>query len=269
MIELPDVVDYTLVLGIDAKHLEQLQLVWPTWIKHKPEFLRRRVVAFFDKDQVTESDVRRVIKHPGLRLVQWPLPGVEYIGDPSSKWHHPQRYKMLSGFVHVPAFAVDTPYWLKIDTDVVATGKPDWIEPSWFASTPAIVAHRWAFTKPAAQMDQLDAWVDAHRTKLIPLSSNPPLNLHPQPGSDRIGHRRIISWCGFFSTLLTRIASQMASDTVGRYQLPVPSQDGYLWYVATRLGHQVIRTNMKERGWEWWSTMGNIRQAAERASRGF
>lgn len=257
--------NYTLVLGVDERHLRQLGLVWPTWIKHKPSLLQQPVVIFYDRDCIKESDVTKVVKHPHLRLCSWPPDGVTYQGDPSSKWHHPQRYKMLAGFVHVPALTVETPYWLKLDTDVVATGQDDWIHPEWFHGEPGIVAHRWGFTKPPEQMQLLDRWVDQYRRTLVLLSSREPVNLVPEPGASKINHPRIISWCGFFSTTMTRLASGFANITVGEYQLPVPSQDGYLWYIAKRLEFKIVRTIMKEKGWEWWCTDKNVKQAAERS----
>lgn len=258
--------DYTLVIGVDRKHLDQLRLVWPTWMRHKPEFAEKQVVIFYDHESgLTEENIRSVAKHRHLRVCQWPFPDVKYAGDETSKWYHPQRYKMLAGFVHVPALLVNTPYWLKLDTDVVATGQRDWIDLKWFKNNPAIVAHRWGFTKPANQMDLLDAWVEKNRKHIPLLSSEPPLELHPQPGSERVGHKRIISWCGFFSTIMTRLAASFASSTCGPFQLPVPSQDGYLWYVSERMRFDIQRTNMKELGWEWWSTDKNVRAAAQRA----
>jgi len=58
------------------------------------------------------------------------------------------------------------------------------------------------------------------------------------------------------------MASQLSN---GIFQLPVSSQDGYLWYMATRGGRQVIRANMKSRGWQHWSTWGNVKKHAEEA----
>ena len=259
--------EYTLVIGTDDNHFAQLCLVWPTWIKHKPDLLKQPLVIFYDRDStLSVSQIQRAIKHPQLRIVEWPDDAsIRYVGDPHSKWYHPQRYKMLAGFVHVPARMVSTPYWLKIDTDVVATGVPDWIDTRWFDNVPSIVAHRWFMTKPPNQMDLLDKWVDANRQEMLVLSTNPPLNLHPEEGADKIQHKRIISWCGFFNTVMTRYASKLAEQTCGPGQLPVPSQDGYLWYIASRMKTPIVRTNMKSLGWEWWSTMGNVRQAVDRS----
>ena len=260
--------DYTLVVGVDQRHLKQLELVWPTWIKHKPSLLKQPMVVFYDRDCVKEQDVTKVVRHPNLRTCSWPPDGVTYQGDTNTKWHHPQRYKMLAGFVHVPALTVETPYWLKLDTDVVATGQDDWINPEWFIGDPGIVAHRWGFTKPPEQMQQLDAWVEKFRNDMHLLYFKPALNLVPEPGASKVNHPRIISWCGFFSTLVTRLAAGFANRTIGECQLPVPSQDGFLWYVAKRMEFRIVRTIMKDKGWEWWCTDKNVRQAAERSLHG-
>lgn len=255
-----------MVVGVDGYHLSQLSLVWSTWKRHKPDLLNHPMIVFFDRDQVMPSQVRDIVDHSNLKLVAWPdADWVSYPGDPSDKWTNPQRYRMLSGFVHVPATHVETRYWLKIDTDVVASGKADWIDPLWFRDEPAIVAHKWAFTKPADQMLKLDAWVDRFAGHLPALTEKPPLNMIPKPDSDRIGHKRVISWCGFFHFDLTTLASRWAEQTVGHGLLPVPSQDGYMFYLAKRLGLEVKRVDMKRAGFEHWHTMGNVIQAAERA----
>lgn len=257
-------VGYTLVVGVDAKHLWQLSCVFPTWKKHKPELDFVPMVVFYDHNEVKESDIQKVIRREA-HLIPWPPDGVEYEGDPHDKWTNPQRAKMLSGFVHVPAMAVATDYWLKIDTDVVATGEPNWVKGRWFDNSPAIVCHRWGFTRPPDQMLYLDKWVYENRSKVGMLAHKPPLHLVPEEGSDRLRHSRIISWCGFFCTALTKYASQAARTVCGDGKLPVPSQDGYLWYVATRMDLRVSTPNMKKLGWEHWSTSRNVQEHAAEA----
>lgn len=259
--------EYTLVVGVDRRHIRQFEMVWPTWRKHKPSLLKAPMVIFYDRLEVSEAWITRFVDHPNLVLIPWPAPGVVYEGDPNDKWTHPQRSKMLAGFVHVPASVVTTPYWLKVDTDVVANSIDDWIDEKWFDGNPGIVAHRWGFTKPPNQIELLDRWAERYKQFLPLLTKTPPLDLHPNPGSDRVSHKRIISWCGFFSTTLTRYASHAATLICGEGQLPVPSQDGYLWYVAARMEQPIVRTMMKSRGWEWWNTEPNIRRAAEEALR--
>ena len=255
---------YTLVLGIDARHLKQLRLTWPTWARHKPSLLKVPMLVFYDREQVSPREIRETVNHPNLLSAPWPMDQVEYPADDGTKWGSQQRYKMLSGFVHVPASLVSTPYWLKLDT-VVATGKDDWIDERWFEGSPAIVAHRWSFTKPAEQILELDRWTSYNSSRLPELSQNPPLNLVPNPGSDRVGHNRIISWCGFFNTEFTRLCSGWAIDTIGPGLLPVPSQDGFMWYCAKRGNYPIIRVNMKDRGWQQWSNDENVRKYSEEA----
>jgi hypothetical protein len=97
------------------------------------------------------------------------------------------------------------------------------------------------------------------------LLDHPPLKLMPQPGEDRLGHQRIISWGGFFETDFTRYCSRLANEYSGYGQLPVPTQDGYLWYVAKRLGRGIVRANLKSRGWQQWNTYHNIKAHAQQA----
>lgn len=252
--------EYTTVVGVDKNHLEQLSYTWPTWCKHKPHILLHPMIVFYDYRQVSEYQVRRIVDHPQLALVPWPFPGVEqWQGDKTSKWDDPQRNKMLCGFVHVAARYVKTPYWLKIDTDVVAAAQNEWIDVGWFDGNPAIIAHRWTFTKPPNQMELLDQWAADHMDVLPFMWHTKPLDLHPKPGWDRLSHKRIISWCGFFQTSFTRLCVTAASLTCELpLHLPVPSQDGFMFYMATRLGFPIVSTNLKKLGWQHWSTMNNV-----------
>jgi len=261
--------DYSLVVGVDAYHLRQLALVWPTWKKHKPSLLAQPMIVFFDRQQTKEASIRAVVDHPDLRIVPWPLRGLEWDrekGEEKNKFRDPHRAMMLSGFVYVPALFLDTPYWLKLDTDVVVTGTDDWIDPTWFSDDPAIVAHRWTFTRPADQMLKMDRWVEENQKRLpLDITSMEPLNLVPQPGWDRVGHKRIISWCGFFDSDWTRRMSLLTRQPDGTFRLPIPSQDGFFWYMATRMKRKVVRANMKKLGFQHWSTWGNVEKHAREA----
>jgi len=255
--------DYTIVCGVDKKHLNQLRWVYPTWIKSKPSLLKQPMLLFYDQEQLTYGEVSQEINHPDITIVPWPPGDVVYEGISDDKWYDPQRYKMLAGFVHVPHQHIATNYWLKLDTDTVATGQDDWIDESWFENSPAIVSQPWSFTKPANQMLLLDGWLCLHPS----LKNLTPLNLIPKEGSDRLGHKRIISWCGFFKKTFTEHCSQCAMF-FGEPKLPVPSQDGYMWYMAQVMGMEVKRVQMKSRGWEHWTTDWNIRSAVERVMYG-
>lgn len=253
--------DYTLVLGVDPKHLYQLSFVWPTWIRFKPSLLKHPVIVF--ADELRPESVRKQMTHPDLKVIEWPPKHVVYEGDESVKWYNPQRYKMLAGFVHVPAMHVHTTYWLKLDTDTVATGVDSWIDRRWFDGSPAIISQGWHYTKPPDQMQRLDAWAARHN--LFPYTE--PLGLIPRPNEDKVRHKRIISWCALFNTRSTQMAAQDANLTCGDFRLPVPSQDGYLWYHATRSGRDVKRVDMKARGWKHCSNTRSIMDAIKGSNR--
>jgi len=250
--------EFTIVLGVDGAHINQLQWAWRSWILNKPSLFKHPIIIFFDS-MALYPFVSALESPPfpcQITKVLWDR-AFEPPKD-SSRWYEPQRVKMLSGFVFVPARHVETEYWLKLDLDTVAIGQDDWIDDNWFDAAPGIVAHPWGYTKPADQMQQLDTWAEyAH--VFDELSVVGPLNLIPNVGSTMVRHHRIISWCGFFETQFTQTAAKMAERTIGKDRLPVPSQDGYLWYVAKRLGLIVVRANMKSRGWGHLSTTRGVR----------
>ncbi len=256
--------DYTLVCGVDARHLEQLSWTWPTWIRHKPSLLKHPMIVFYDWREVTFIQVQTVLKeHPNLEVIAWPPEGIVHDGDNTNKWDNPRRHRMLSGFVYVPAACVQTPYWLKIDTDAIATRLDDWIDPEWFKGDPAIIAHRWTYTKPADQMLQMDQWIEDHPVELSYWAEKPPLNLVPLPGWSRLKHQRVASWCAFFHTEFTQNCAKAAEVAYKPFQLPVPSQDGFLWYMATRGQIPIRRVSIKRRGWVIRATRKGILQLVE------
>lgn len=246
---------FSVVIGLDENTIKQAKVTVPNWLRIKPGLHDVPWVVFFDYATVQKHELQFLADLiPDLQLISYGL-GVSWEGDESSKWYRPQRYKMLSGFIHATAEYVSTDYWLKLDTDTVATHSDRWINPEWFEGTPAIISHPWGYTKPADQMDLLDAWADRYKFEEF---IEPPLNLHPNEGSSLVRHKRIISWCGFFNTRFTQLCSLLASSTCGPLQLPVPSQDGFMWYCAKRMGLPISRTNMKERGWAHHSRMRSI-----------
>jgi len=250
---------YTLVVAVDARHLRQLSWTWPTWRRHKPGLLGVPMIVFYDWSQVTEAQVRMVVDRPYLKCVPWPPVQWEIDwGAGTCKWDDPQRAKMLAGFTYVPAINVNTPYWLKLDCDTVAMGNDDWIDPEWFKNEPAIISHKWSFTRPADQFVTLDWWAEERKIYF----ERPPLNMVPLPGAERIGHKRIISFVGFFRTDFTVKVCNLCKFHCLAWRTPVPSQDGICWYLAQRMGEAVVRVNMKSVGWQQWSNDGNVRKYA-------
>lgn len=258
--------DYTVVLGVDKNHLQNLRLVLPNWKQYRPELFDKTFVIFFDRDSTNVDDVVATFKEVSpstlLRVVAWPPPGVTY-PEGTCKWDNQQRSRMLAGFVHVPATQVFTPYWLKIDLDVMCTQPGDWIQDGWFIDTPAIVAPPWGYTKPADQMEKLDNWA----TGTLGFHDHPPLNLPRGGNQTMLRHPRICSWLGFFNTTFSCLCSELATSFCGPGQIPVPSQDGYLWYMATRLKWGVNRVNMKSAGWDVKANFTKVKKAIEEQSK--
>jgi hypothetical protein len=267
------VVDYTVVIGVDAKHLKQLSWTLPTWARHKPSLFDRPWIVFYDREDVKikEDLVPETISllpaspKGNITYVAWPPDPVVWEGDDQSKWTSKQRHKMLAGHVHVPARFVETPWWLKLDTDAIASGEDDWIRDEWFENDPVFVGSPWGYTKPADQIVELDRW--AEKTKPICLEGTESLNLVPKLGHETIRIRRAVSWCAFFNTEFGCTCSAAAEDTVGRHKLPVPSQDGYLWYMATRMGLGINKVQMKRHGWQVRNTQRGILECVKEAMR--
>ncbi len=260
--------DFTIVLGVDANHIPHLQESFPNWLDMKPSLAKRPVVIFYDgkgPDACEYFDLMAdaVLEHPNVTFIPWPPRGTEYEDDPTSRFGRAQRYKMLAGFVHVPAMVVTTPYWLKLDLDVVATGRDAWIDESWFDKQPAIIASPWGYTKPPDQMDKLDRWVENNKETMPVVARGNPVNLHPRPDASCVKHSRMISWCAFFNTNFTKFCSNLASNSCGEGRMPVPSQDGYMWYIATRCQVPIVTVTMKWLGWAHCSGLSSIRSTIQ------
>lgn len=257
--------DFTIVLGLDAKHFEQLKVTWPTWKKNKPSLLRnRRVLVFCDKNELSIRELAAFLMSQDVdwSIASWPPFGVTVdYGTGTDKWDNPQRHKMLAGFLHVAAEHVVTTYWLKLDTDALATGMDDWIDPEWFEGQPGIIAPSFGYTKPPNQMERLDVWADVNGL----FENTPPLNLHPEPGATLLKHPRICGWCDFFETEFTDECARLLRYKGHKYTLPEPSLDGLMWYCAVRMGRKIRTIKPKSRGWDVRHSMSSIREAAERA----
>lgn len=227
--------EVTLVTTVDQEHLPKLALSWQTWMHHRREFASMPILLIHDESiNPNDRHCDFLRQHPKLRFVSWTMPEA-----PS------QREKMLNAWVFVPAREVETPWYLKLDADVLATGQTQWCNAAWFAQDeigrlPAYICSPWGYTKPADAIERLDQWANA-----IPgLQEQPPLDIRGRPGANCVGHRRIASWCFLGNTAWTREVAAYANN-----RLPCPSHDTYVFYCAARRGDHVVRTRMKEHGW--------------------
>jgi hypothetical protein len=241
--------DYTLVVGCDERTQEQLRGTWPTWRRYRPELLNQPMVVICDARLSPDPDWWRKrlhwLDHPAWRpfLWDWPAPDDGITREVS------QRERMLTAFIRV-ARVISTAWYLKIDTDVVATAGGPVILPEWVAKTdegvPALVASAWGYTKPGDFVDDLQDWAD----KLPQLRCFKRLDLPSGRGIKRFRHPRICSWICLINTGFGLLANQLSPHP---NPLPAPSQDTYHWYVAARRGDRIQRVSFKRLGWHTYS----------------
>jgi hypothetical protein len=224
--------NFSTFIAVDDKYLAQLRLTMPTWEKYRREIWEHPLFIVYDHQQVRQRDMEW-IKHPDIRFVPWP----PAIANPYAN----QRDKMLSSLVWAPARHCTTPWYLKIDCDTWATEQANWIKDKWFVDDPAFVAVPWGYTKPAQQMPMLDEWADG----IAGLSEYPRLNLHAEPEAGVLRHKRICSWVFFGNTEWTRRVSKYFPPG----NLPAPTQDGTLWFIAARTGANYKTFDAKRLGW--------------------
>lgn len=244
-----DIPACTLVTAVDRSHLEELRWTWPTWVFHKPQILQWPLLIIVDGDLDLDNwrTLLSFVEHPNLRIVPWRQDGVE------------QREKMISSLVRVPSVEVTTPWYLKLDTDAIATSDAPWPCADWFIADdsgeePVFVSPPWSYTKPAHLIDTLESWGDQPGK----LNGFGRLNLPTEQGMQRVSHRRIISWCFFARTEWTRQMSALAPD-----RLPVASQDTYLWYCAARRKDFYRTVRMSAHGWAHVHGIRRIRRNAK------
>lgn len=247
--------DFTILCAADASHVEELRISYATWKRHKPSLLLRPLLIGCDLhtcpvdpsgDWYREQLGPEIMAHPGgVKL--------KFIGD-GENW--PVRERMVSWFVF-GARHVETPYYLKLDSDCVATGNDNWTDARWFRGSPAIIASKWQYTKPAGQLATFRKWSDQH----------PQAFQHSMPEyvigalGSKAFHSRMISYCQFGRTDWTAEMAQLAGE-----RLPIPSQDGFLSLAAARNGAEIRTVQMKNLGWQHVGGGGRrLREAAAAA----
>lgn len=240
--------EITLVIGIDFKTVQQLEVSHRTWKLHQSKLYQWPWVVFYDgccpafTNHSLNDLVKRGVVPEQTRFVPWP----QCIGGNSRtpKFEH-QRDRMLSGFCYVPAMHVQTPYWAKIDTDAIALRASDWPRAEWFENLPEIVAPGWNYTKGLNYLGILEEWGDKTRLK-----EKPRLGIPFDPTHLRVPHKRWCSWNSFYATGWTKLFVDMLHESgLERGTLPIPSQDSTMWYAAERGGMTVNKVNMKKFSW--------------------
>lgn len=257
----------TVVVGIDAKTIQQLAISCETWRMHRPEMWSMPWVLFWDWTKPygisrEELDkIERQLAVPHLRTVQWPSSG-----SAPKHAYASQRECMLSGHVWIPGQYVETPWHMKIDTDAIAHGPSDWLQAEWFGADgdrPVYVAPSWHYTKGVGFLGRLEEWGD--RTML---AGYPRLNIPHDPTHLRVPHKRMCSWLSYYYTPFTRRLCNWLGESVGNGMLPVPSQDTTVWYAAARAQRPHRIVNMKALRWANYPKIGKLAEVAKQVLSG-
>jgi hypothetical protein len=231
----------TVVVAIDDHHLNELQVTLPTWIKYK-NFDKYNFLVIFDESQINLHDDRLEI----FRNLN-----VEYVGFRNTiNAYQSQREKMLTALTVLPGLHVKTKYYIKIDTDCIATDDQKWFDESWLNKDYVFITNFWGSTKPSNAIELLDNWA----TNKFP--NIKPLNLPYNPSENKIKHDRIISWLFICKTDWSKKVSEYFNDD-GIYKLPSisdkeykVSQDTILWYIATIQKDKYKIFNFKKKGFD-------------------
>lgn len=252
---------FTLLLSVDGRYIDQLKYSYYTWVKFKKELRDCPIVLIYDKTQVHPSDEKLAfLKDRKVKYVAW--------DEPSPGFYGSQREKMLTAFTVVPALHVETPWYLKLDTDAVAFNDDPWFLNSWFEpmewtpatsdavqEVPAYIANPWGYTKPANALDIMDKWA----SQIPELASYPNLDIPFDPTQNKVCHPRMCSWIMFGSTQFCKFAARFADQGNGTYKLPFPSQDTYLGYIADRTKFPRRLHKFKKSGWNNFSNFHNLK----------
>jgi hypothetical protein len=240
--------DFTTVIAVDEKHQHELKYAWRTWEKLKPEITNAKVILIYDAKEVDVNKnpfIDFIVQRKNVTPMSW---------NPPDGIYKDQREKMLTSFF--PAMnLVDTKWYLKIDTDCIATTNDvGWLAPEHYVGDPVFVSNPWGYTKPQNTFDLMDDWGD----KMDLLNKFPRLALPYDKNSDLVRHDRIIS---FVYLGLTEWTKQMMSlcEKDGNFKLPFPSQDTFMWYCAARRKENFKRLKYKKFGFEHWHSFGNIK----------
>jgi hypothetical protein len=236
---------FTVVLVVDTEHAAELAIAWPTWVHFHPEILQVPLIVYVDAacENSLAGRIDGVLNHPDVRYIRW-----------NHRQSTTQREKMLSAFVLDAPFQVETPYWMKIDTDVIATAPGPLVRDEWLGHDPVLIAQRWGYTKPADMIERLSLWAHSKYGRF----------LHDAPIVDVVDgkakHRRIISYVCGIGTQWSQSIARLCNG-----KMPVPSQDTLHWYCA-RCNDEMIRTvDMKAMGWRHVGSRGLDKLAAAAA----
>lgn len=254
----------TVVVGIDQHTATLFEVAVETWKRFRPELFRCPWLVFFDSKYPGLSDGIKEYFLTEHKISPTLIPG-SY-----KPFYESQREFMLTGWIYAPAKHVQTKWFMKIDCDVLALDdRPlnEWLRPEWFATDPVMIASPWGYTKAKGDGGTIHDWADKlERWGDFILPDYERLGLANRIKGDKIKYPRICSWLSYYRTdWYKELAASCRLWAGGK--LPVPSQDTAAWYLAERLGSNVVRANQKRRGWSTVSSLEKLKQKASEVLR--
>lgn len=238
--------DYTVCIVVDSHYLAHLRWTSQTWRKFRASMFNRPWAVAYDRDMTfQELDELVAICPHGTKFQEWPPEGVEY---PT------QREKMLSAWLFLLPWVVETRWWMKIDSDAFAERDEDkWEFDNWMTGDEVACAPAWAYTVPAEYITILQDWGDSHEI----LRRFDRLPLEVIPGNKTCKGKRFCSWVSLYDTAWSREVAGYCEP----YKAPVPSEDSTKWYVAERMGRKWTHYPARQMGFS------NIRNASRAEAR--
>ena len=211
--------DLTILCATDAKYCNKLERHMAVWMQ-TPGLREQRYLVLCVSGIPYIGEFARLNRWTNVEQVYYaPPPGAE------------RREAALSAFVFGAAQHVKTAYHMKLDGDSVVKGPFVWPD----YAKHHITADPWGSTRNKGAphlkrhfLNELDSWWQK-RTGDKPMFDEIPVD-------QRFKHARFRSYCCIVETSCIRELAAMCNQ-----RLPVPSHDGCLWYVGTRLGWKIKR----------------------------
>lgn len=229
-----DYSNLTVVTASDTNHIDLLIHSLPTWINCKK--LNCQIIVFYNQinDKNVNEQIEKILSYDNVKLIQWDIDGAET-----------QREKMLSSFIFGVSEYVKTDYWLKLDSDTVATNEKLFIKKSHFDYD--MVGQPWSYTKPGYMIPQIDFWLDGlHKLNKIKEFRGTEKYRLIGDEIEKQKHKahRVISYCRLTKTsLIKEIRNNILLN-----RMPCKSEDTLVWRYCDRLNKKWLRFKFSDRG---------------------
>jgi lipopolysaccharide biosynthesis glycosyltransferase len=218
----------TIVTACDPHYVEILKHTYPNWVKYK-KVDKYPVIVFVNGIDIETDPRLDFLRQDNVTMIPWSMDNVDS-----------HREEMLSAFVFGASEHVKTDYWMKLDADSYATDDKPLITEKMKQYN--FCGHKWGYSRPN-HIEGLDEWAKNHWKGALKKAS--PMINEGRIEKNRFYHneRRTISFVQLHKTKFTNFCVKILKER----RLPVPSQDTYLFYVASRFCPDKIgRMNFKK-----------------------